>query len=45
MSHPSRRDPWFVRFGAAFEVGCGVILLLGLGALILVFFAALGKYP
>lgn len=38
-------SPWFVRFGPAFEVGCGVVALLGLGFLILVFFGALAKYP
>lgn len=41
----NRVDPWFVRFGTAFEVGCGVVLLLVLGALVVVFFGALAKYP
>jgi hypothetical protein len=36
-------QPWFVRFGAVFEIGCGAVLLIVLAWLVIVFFGALAR--
>jgi len=48
MSPPTIRPRfalWLVRHGPTIEVGCGVVLLIGLAALVVLFVGALAKYP